>query len=44
MDLTLGIYGDMLNYAEVRDKMRDLGLDLIIYDNIHIYNRQPQQK
>jgi len=42
MGLTLGIYGDMLNYAEVREKMRGLGLDLIIYDNIHIYNRPPQ--
>ncbi|CBY38375.1 unnamed protein product [Oikopleura dioica] len=38
-NLVIGVYGDLLNYEENRVYCRNLGLDLIIYDNIHVFNK-----
>jgi len=38
-NLVIGVYGDLLNYEENRNYCRNLGLDLIIYDNIHVFNK-----
>jgi len=38
-NLVIGVYGDLLNYEENRVYCRTLGLDLIIYDNIHVFNK-----
>ena len=38
-NLVIGVYGDLLNYEENRVYCRMLGLDLVIYDNIHVFNK-----
>ena len=39
MGLTIGVYGDLLNYEEVRQKMRDSKCDIVIYDRINEINQ-----
>ena len=37
--LLSGAYGHPLNSAKVQQQMRDYGVKKIIYDQIHIFNR-----
>ena len=39
MGLTIGVYGDLLNYEEIRQKMRDSKCDIVIYDRINEINQ-----